>query len=138
MACLPRWVFLAALSLLLVGAWPEAVQAQDPITINEARDEPLGTEVTVEGTVTRAYGSYARVQDDSGPTGASAIVLRQTSGSNSSAFQSDIADGTIQPGTTVKVTGTTSAFNGLFQINNEDLTDYTVQGQGSPPSPRDS
>jgi len=24
MACLPRWVFLAALSLLLVGAWPEA------------------------------------------------------------------------------------------------------------------
>jgi uncharacterized protein YdeI (BOF family) len=136
MACLPRWVFLAALSLLLVGAWPEAVQAQDPITINEARDEPLGTEVTVEGTVTRAYGSYARVQDDSGPTGASAIVLRQTSGSNSSAFQSDIADGTIQPGTTVKVTGTTSAFNGLFQINNEDLTDYTVQGQGSPPSPQ--
>ncbi|MEF8816958.1 MAG: endonuclease [Salinibacter sp.] len=135
MACLPRWVFLAALSLLLVGAWPEALQAQDS-TINEAREQSLGTEVTVTGTVTRAYGSYARIQDTSGPTGASAIVIRQTDGSNSSEFQADIEDGTIQPGTTLEVTGATSAFNGLFQINNDDLTDYTVQGQGAPPSPQ--
>lgn len=136
MACSPRWVFLTALSLLLVGVWPEAIQAQDPVTINEAREQGVGTEVKVEGTVTRVYGAYARIQDDSGPTGASAIVIRQTSGPNSTAFQDDIANGTIQPGTTVEVTGATSAFNGLFQINNDDLTDYTVQGQGSPPSPQ--
>ena len=136
MARSPRWVLLAALSLLLVGVWPEVTQAQDPITINEARQQSLGTEVTVTGTVTRAYGSYARIQDTSGPTGASAIVIRQTSGSNSTAFQNDVADGIIQPGTTLEVTGATSAFSGLLQINNDDLTDYTVQDQGTPPSPQ--
>ena len=106
------------------------------MTINEARQEALGTEVTVEGTVTRAYGSYARLQDTSGPTGASAIVIRQTSGTNSEDFQGDISDGTIQPGTTLEVTGTTSAFYGLIQINNDNLASYTVQGQGDPPSPQ--
>jgi endonuclease I len=118
----------------LLGMEPRLAVAQQ--TINEARQQSLGTEVTVTGTVTRAYGAYVRLQDTSGPTGASAIVLRQTSGTNSDAFQGDIADGTIQPGTTLEVTGGTSAFNGLLQINNDDLSSYTVQGQGTPPSPQ--
>ena len=126
-------VVLTGLAALLgMGARPVAAQQ----TINEARQQSLGTEVTVTGTVTRAYGAYVRLQDTSGPTGASAIVIRQTSGANSDAFQGDIADSTIQPGTTLEVTGATSAFNGLIQINNDDLASYTVQGQGTPPSPQ--
>lgn len=111
-----------------------AVHAQQ--SIDEARNEPLGTTITVEGTVTRAYGAYVRLQDRSGPTGASAIVLRQASGSNSEAFQNDISDGTIRPGTTLEVTGTTSAFYGLVQISDGDLDSYSVQGQGDLPTPQ--
>ena len=105
-------------------------------TIAEARSQPLGSVVTVEGTVTRAFGAYARLQDASGPTGASAIALRQTFGANSGAFQNAIADGTIQPGTVLRVTGTTSEFRGLLQINNDDLASFEVVSQGDPPAPQ--
>ena len=128
-----RW-WSVGLIVLLVAAGGTPAQAQQ--SLSEARDEPLGTEVTVEGTVTRTYGAYARIQDESGPTGASAIVIRQTSGPKSTAFQDSIAAGTIQPGTTLEVTGTTSVFNGLVQINNDDLASFTVQGQGTPPDPQ--
>ena len=86
--------------------------------------------MTVEGTVTRAFGDFVRFQDESGPTGASGLVVRQPSG----AFFDDIQDGTITQGTQLQVTGTLSEFNGLLQINEEDLSEYTVQGQGSVPA----
>jgi hypothetical protein len=91
--------------------------------------------VTVEGTVTRAFGSYARLQDESGPTGASGLVVRQTS-DNSLAqdFREDIALGNITQGTRLRVAGTLSEFNGLLQVNNDDLDTYTVQEQGDPPA----
>jgi len=94
-------------------------------------------EVVLKGTVTRAYGSYARLQDNSGPTGASAIVIRQTSGGLSSGFQQDITDGNIQPGTELRVQGTLSQFSGLIQLSNSDLSGYSIQGQGTPPTPQD-
>ena len=90
--------------------------------------------MTVQGTVTRAYGSYVRIQDKSGPTGASGLVIRQTN--SGSSFQSDIG-GTITQGTELLLTGTLSEFNGLLQINNEDLSSYTVQGQSSVPQAQD-
>ena len=105
----------------------------EELTIAEARQTD-GLPLVVEGTVTRAFGSYARIQDDSGPTGASGIVLRQTGGPNASAFQQDVADGTIAPGTTLRVTGTVSAFAGLVQINNSDLDSYEVVGSGAVPA----
>jgi len=111
------------------GAAPSVAQ----ITINEARQQGTGSEVTVEGTVTRAYGDFVRLQDDSGPTGASAIVVRQTSGS----FYDDVQGGTIAKGTQLRVSGTLSEFNGLLQINEQDLADYSVQGTGSVPAPQD-
>ena len=92
--------------------------------------------VTIRGTVSRAYGSVARIQDDSGPTGASGIMLRQTFGDLSTRFQEDITDGTIQPGTELLLTGTISQFSGLLQINNEGLNSYTVVSQGDPPMPQ--
>jgi DNA/RNA endonuclease YhcR with UshA esterase domain len=92
--------------------------------------------VTVEGTVTRAFGAYARIQDASGPTGASGLVVRQTAENDSlaQAFRSDISDGTITQGTRLQLTGTLSEFNGLLQVNNEDLDTYAVEGQGSLPA----
>jgi len=133
MSSLRTIIVFAVVGVLVAGA-PVTLCAQQ--TINEARQQDLGSEVTIDGTVTRAYGSYVRLQDESGPTGASAIVIRQVEGGNSADFQADIEDGTIQPGTTLEVTGTTSAFYGVIQINDDDLASYTVQGQGDPPTPR--
>jgi hypothetical protein len=106
---------------------------QGPITIAEARDRGPDSRVTVDGTVTRAFGSYVRFQDESGPTGASGLVIRQTSGDLSSEFQQDISDGNITKGTQIQVTGTLSAFFGLLQINNQDLSNYAVQEQNAVP-----
>ncbi|MFB6272369.1 MAG: T9SS type A sorting domain-containing protein, partial [Salinibacter sp.] len=106
-------------------------------TIADARQQGPDSMVTVQGTVTRAYGSYLRFQDQSGPTGASALVVRQTTDDSlAQAFRADIADGTIQPGTQIEVTGTLSAFAGLLQISDGDLDSYQVLGQGDPPAPQ--
>lgn len=106
------------------------------VSIQEAREQGAGAVVEVEGTVTRAFGAYARIQDDSGPEGASGLTIRQTSGSNADAFQQDIEDGSIQPGTRVRVRGNLSAFNGLLQLNGGDLVEYEILGQGDPPAPQ--
>ncbi|MCS3757444.1 endonuclease I/DNA/RNA endonuclease YhcR with UshA esterase domain [Salinibacter ruber] len=113
---------------MILGVTPSA--AQTPI--NEARQQGSGTEVTVEGTVTRAYDDFVRLQDGSGDIGASGLVVRQTSGG----FYDDVQDGTIAKGTQLEVSGTLSEFNGLLQINEDDLTDYTVQGEGTVPTPK--
>jgi len=101
------------------------------LPIADARDR-VGESVAVEGTVTRAFGDFVRLQDTSGPTGASALYVRQTSGD----FNQDVADGTIQPGTQLRVAGTIGEFNGNIQINEDDLTSYTVLGQGDVPAPQ--
>lgn len=111
--------------------------------IAEARDEGRAAilngnqvTVTIRGTVTRAFGGYARFQDDSGPTGASGMVIRQVGGGLTDQFQQDISDGVIQPGTELLVTGTLSQFSGLLQINGDDLSSYDVISQGDPPEPQ--
>ena len=123
----------------LIAALPDGdvltLPAADVIPIQQARQQGPDSTVTVEGTVTRAFGSYARLQDESGPTGASGLVVRQTS-DNSLAqdFREDIALGNITQGTRLRVAGTLSEFNGLLQVNNDDLDTYTVQEQGDPPA----
>ena len=115
-----------------------------PVSIAKARAEDRTSlynyEVTLQGTVSRAFGSYARIQDNSGPPngdGPTGISIRQTSGSNASDFQSDISVGNIQPGTELQVTGTPSQFSGLVQVNNDDLASYTiVDTMGTEPSPQ--
>lgn len=92
--------------------------------------------VTIRGTVTRAFGGYARLQDESGPTGASGIVIRQVGGGLTEQFQQDISEGVIQPGTEILLTGTLSQFSGLLQINGDDLASYSVLSQGDPPAPQ--
>jgi hypothetical protein len=92
--------------------------------------------VTIRGTVSRAFGGYVRLQDDSGPTGASGMVIRQVGGGLTDQFQQDISDGVIQPGTELLLTGTLSQFSGLLQINGDDLSGYSVISQGDPPEPQ--
>jgi len=108
-----------------------SIQAQS--TIAEARDQGPGATVTVDGTVTRAFGDFVRFQDESGSTGASGLVVRQTSGD----FRDSVQSGAIQQGTQLQVTGTLSEFSGLLQINNEDLDDFIIQGEGPVPTPQD-
>ncbi|WP_176521590.1 fasciclin domain-containing protein [Longimonas halophila] len=110
---------------------PPSMQPTEATPIADAREQGVGTEVTIEGTVTRAFGDFARIQDDSGDLGASGMVIRQTEGD----FNAEIADGTITEGTTVLVTGTISEFNGLFQINEDDLASYEITGEASVPEP---
>ncbi|MEM8556284.1 MAG: hypothetical protein AAGG50_00420 [Bacteroidota bacterium] len=85
-----------------------------------------GAEVTVIGTVTRAKGDFAYVQDITG-----GLTIRQTSG----AFFDQVADGTIAPGTNLVLTGTLSSFNNLTQLNGGNLANYTVGGDGGSPAP---
>ena len=115
------------------GTFTLTIEENDLVLpIADARERE-GESVAVEGTVTRAFGDFVRLQDESGPTGASALYVRQTSGD----FKDDVADGTIAPGTQLRVAGTIGEFNGNIQINGEDLTSYTVQGQGDVPAPQD-
>ena len=107
----------------------------DVIPVAQARGQGPDSMVTVEGTVTRAFGAYVRLQDPSGPTGASGLVIRQTSDDSlANAFRSDISNGTITQGTRLRISGTLSEFAGLLQVNDADLGSYTVQGQGSLPA----
>jgi len=121
---------LVASVLLVLASSVRSSAAQ--VTINEARQQGPGADVTVVGTVTRAYGDFVRLQDESGPIGASGLVVRQTSGG----FYDDVQDGTIAKGTQLEVSGTLSEFNGLLQINEGDLAGYTIQGSGSTPAPQ--
>ncbi|MES3630514.1 MAG: hypothetical protein PPP56_10150, partial [Longimonas sp.] len=106
-----------------------------PIPIAEALERGTGSVVTIQGTVTRAFGDYARIQDVSGDVGATGMTIRQTFGDLEEQFSDDIEDGTIREGTELLVTGELSVFNGLFQINNTDLSQYTVLEQGQPVDP---
>ena len=117
-------------SYQLIPIQPSDIDAAQ--TVASARTAGSGTEATVTVTVTRAFGDFARVQDDSGPTGASGFYIRQTGG----AFKTDVQEGTIQPGTQLALTGTIGEFNGNLQINEDDLAAYRVLGQGSPPAPQ--
>ncbi|MEM0963616.1 MAG: Ig-like domain-containing protein, partial [Bacteroidota bacterium] len=99
----------------------------DPVTIAEARTQGVGSTVTINGTVTRAVGDFAYIQDETG-----GLTIRQTSGD----FFDDVADGTIVPGSTLSITGTLSEFASLLQINGGDLSDYSVTGTADIPEPQ--
>ncbi|WP_233992726.1 endonuclease [Salinibacter altiplanensis] len=122
-------LFAFVLLMMVLGTRPALAQ----VTINEARQQGAESSVTVEGTVTRAYNDFVRLQDDTGPTGASALVVRQSSG----AFHDDVQDGTISRGASIQVSGTLSEFNGLLQINGEDLSSHSVEGNPGVPEPQD-
>ncbi|MEN9839781.1 MAG: hypothetical protein RL177_1260, partial [Bacteroidota bacterium] len=102
----------------------------DMLPIADARALPLGSVVTVEGVVTRVKGNFLYFQDAT-----AGLTLRQTSG----ALFDAMAAGTIVPGTRLKVTGKTSEFRFLRQINQpsstvNDLASFEIMGTSPVPA----
>ncbi|MEM1044171.1 MAG: DUF4397 domain-containing protein [Bacteroidota bacterium] len=102
-------------------------QSLGEVDIATARNAPLLSLVTVEGTVTRALGDFTRIQDATG-----GLTIRQTSGP----FMEDVNDGTITTGTVLRVTGLTSEFASLFQLNEQlgSEDDYELLGTDDLPA----
>ena len=89
-------------------------------TIAEIRELPVGEIVTVKALVTRAKGRFAYIQQDT-----AAVNMFNSSG----VFFDAVADGTVQLGDSVLVTGEVSEFEGLRQLNN--VTDFQVISSGN-------
>jgi hypothetical protein len=85
------------------------------ISILAARQLLIGTEFAIEGIITRALGSYTRIQDQT-----AAITIFQTSG----AFYNDVANSEIQMADKIHIQGRISEINFLKVINGSDLTGY--------------
>ncbi len=101
--------------------------------VRNARDEVTTSTATVRGTVTRAFGSYVRFEDETGPTGASGLTVGPVSGD----FQDDISNGNITRGTQLYVRGTLSESNGLLRVDGQDLENYVTLGQDGFPAPQE-
>lgn len=98
--------------------------ADEPQTIDNARSQSLGATVTVRGVVTRKEGSNVFIQDESGSTGVSGIVVRdQSDGGVAEAYNA----GDIQPGDEIQVTGELGAFSGLLQVSGADVTYIQIE-----------
>lgn len=84
---------------------------QNAQTIENARAQSLGARVIVRGVVTRRDGSNIFIQDESGDTGASGIVVRD--GDLADAYEA----GDIQPGDRIHAVGELGAFSGILQVS---------------------
>ena len=95
--------------------WGELEYDFMPIVM--ARDIlPLGSLVTIEGVLTRAMGDFTRMQDET-----AGYVIRSTGDRN---WNDDVESGELRDGDRVRVTGITSQFASLQQINEDDLIEY--------------
>ncbi len=85
------------------------------VLISVAKDLPYGTEFVVEGIITRALGSYTRIQDETG-----ALTIVQTSGE----FFAAVAGSEIKMTDKVRIHGKLSQINYLTVVNESDLTGF--------------
>jgi phage protein U len=102
---------------LLEGDIEEAVEPTD-LSIADAKDTD-GTDelVAVTGTVTRVFGRSTVIQDG---TGGIVVSRRQ-----------DVADAAAA-GDELRVVGTVSTFNGLFQLDSGNVEGFEVLSSGNP------
>jgi len=102
---------------LLEGDIEEAVEPTE-LSIADAKDTE-GTDelVAVTGTVTRVFGRSTVIQDD---TGGIVVSRRQ-----------DVADAAAS-GDELRVVGTVSTFNGLFQLDSGNVEGFEVLSSGNP------
>ncbi len=116
----------AAFTLAVTSGGAEVGTGSATVTINDGDSSPItsiadaragggGQTVTVEGVVTRSMGRTTYLQD-----GDAALVLYQQSGSLFDA----IANGDVAEGDSLRVTGTTKDFNGLFEL--DPISEFTV------------
>ena len=101
---------------LLEGDIEEAVDPTE-LSISDAKATD-GTDelVAVTGTVTRVFGRSTVIQDG---TGGIVVSRRQ-----------DVADAAA-PGDELRVVGTVSTFNGLFQLDSGNVEDFEVLSSGN-------
>jgi len=78
---------------------------------------PEGSHVTIEGVVTRVKGAFTRIQDET-----AGYVIRSTGDRD---WRQDVEEGEIRDGDIMQVTGITSTFASLWQINDDDVLEYT-------------
>jgi hypothetical protein len=93
------------------------------MTIAGARALPVGSSVTIQGIVTRAFGPYTRIQDST-----AAITIYQGSGQ----FKTEVDSGWIAKGDLIRVSGLTSDFYALREIAGADLSWYQNVSRGHP------
>ena len=90
---------------------------QPAISIAEALEtEGSGDPVRVEGTVTRVFGSTTVIQDET----AGIVVSRRA----------DVADA-AEEGDILEVFGSVSTFNGLFQLDRDNVEDFDILSSGN-------
>ena len=85
------------------------------VHISDAKQLPYGTEFVTEGIVTRALGSYTRIQDETG-----ALTIVQTSGE----FFEAVANAEIKMTDKIRIQGKLSELNFLTVVNGSDLTTF--------------
>jgi len=100
-------------------------QCEGAISIADARETAEEETVTVEGTVTRALGRSLRLQDET-----AGIATFQGSGD----FFDAIANGDIEAGDVLCLTGERSDFNDLQQISPQSWT--VIQDNAGLPDPQ--
>ena len=131
----PRLAVLSALLVLLAllavpltaGAAKDRRHGQHRLTIAEARAMPLGTVVTLQGTVTTPSGVFASSFFDEG-----FAVQDETAGIFVSFPDTDIG---VQPPRHVEVTGVLQDASGLLVIAPASVKDVKVKGKDKPVRP---
>lgn len=83
--------------------------------ISDVKKLPFGTEFVVEGIVTRALGSYTRIQDESG-----GLTIFQPSGE----FFDAVSNAEIKMTDKIRIEGKLSDINFLTVVNGSDLTGF--------------
>ncbi len=93
------------------------------IPIAAARALPNASQVTIEGILTRSLGAFSRIQDST-----AGLSIREATG----AYFDSLTNGGLRQGDRVRITGKTSEFNALKQINATDLVSFTRISRDNP------
>jgi hypothetical protein len=111
-----------------IGAYTTESLLPGPLTVAEVRDLELGSTATFEAVVSRSRGAFSYAQDQT-----AGISIRQTSG----AFRDSVVAGSVREGTRIRITGTTSEFRHLLQINQGDIEEWEIISQDNVLTPVD-
>ncbi len=120
----PKAARLWILGLVLAGS---ALQAAPPLSIAQARALPLGTTVTVSGSVTTPSGAFESSFFDKG------FGLQDRTAGIFVGSQVDVG---VAPRAQAKVTGTLTDVFGLLVLVTSDPSDIKVHGKGPKVEPR--
>ena len=101
--------------LITVTATGNGIDTLSLISIQAARDLPLGTEFIIQGIVTRTLGSFTRIQDSTG-----GLTILQESG----LFFDEVQNSSIQMSDLVRIRGRISEVSFLKVINGNDLINH--------------